>query len=135
MRKFLYLFLVIGLSACTEGYGIGLDSDVRGTYELESVNGRYLPYTLSDYNGVRETVYAGQLRLESNGYFTETLEVEVNDFGRISRYTDRYTGEYDASSRGDLVLYYDDGGTVEGDYSSRTLRLYGRNETIVYRRY
>lgn len=135
MRKFLYLFLVIGLSACTEGYGIGLDSGVRGTYELESVNGRYLPYTLSDYNGVRETVYAGQLRLESNGYFTETLEVEVNDFGRISRYTDRYTGDYDVSSRGSVVLYYDEGGTVEGEYSNRTLRLYSRNETIVYRRY
>lgn len=140
MRKILYLFLVVGLSACTEGFGVGLDSGVRGTYQLESVNGRYLPYTLSDAYGGRQEIYAGQLRLESDGYFTETLEIEVNDFGRISRYTDRYTGQYEASSRGDVVLYYDGdyynrGDILEGEYSGRTLRLYGSGQTVVYRKY
>ncbi|MBA3891576.1 MAG: hypothetical protein H0X64_13710 [Gemmatimonadaceae bacterium] len=135
MRKFLYLFLVIGLGGCAEGYGVGLDSNVRGTYELETVNGRSLPYTLSEYGGVRESIRTGQLRLESDGSFTETLQIEVNDFGRVTRYTDRYAGYYELSSRGEFVMYYDDGGTIDGDYSNRTLRLYGSGQTVVYRKY
>lgn len=135
MRKILYLILVIGLGACTEGFGVGLDSNVRGTYDLETVNGRYLPYLLSDYGGVRESIYTGQLRMESDGYFTETLVIEVRDFGRITQRTERYTGQYEVVSRGGVVLYYDGGGTLEGDYSSRTLTLYGSGQTVVYRRY
>lgn len=135
MRKFLSLILVIGLGACTEGMGFGLDGDVRGTYTLEAVNGRGLPYVLSDYSGYRESIYSGQLRLESGGYFTETLQIEENDFGVVTRYTRRDTGEYEVTSRGEIFLYYDTGDMVEGDYSGRELRLYGSGQTVDYRRY
>lgn len=135
MRKFLSLFLVIGLAACTEGYGLGVDAGAHGSYTLEAVNGRMLPYTISEQGGVRQEIYAGTLRLERGGYFTERLEIEENDWGRITRYTDRYSGEYEETTRGGVILYYDDGGVLEGDYTSRDLRLYGSGQTIVYRRY
>lgn len=135
MRKFLYLFLVIVLAGCTEGLGVGLGSDIRGTYELESIDGSRLPYDISAGYGYREEIYAGSMRLESDGYFTESTEVEVNDAGRISRRTVRYTGEYEVTSRGTVYLYYDAGGSYEGEFTSRELRIYGDGGTIVYRRY
>lgn len=135
MRKFLSLFLVIGLAGCTDGIGIGLDSDVRGVYTLEAVNGRSLPYVISDFSGVRRVIYAGTLRLERDRSFSETLQIEEDDFGRVSRYSDTYHGDYETTSRGEIFLYYDDGETLQGDFSNRELRLYGNGATVVYRRY
>lgn len=130
MRKILSLILVIALAGCTDGLGTGLGSDVRGTYELETVNGRFLPYTFTSYNGAQVTIYDGEIRLDGNGRFQETFLVE-DDFG--FRSTDRYDGDYDSRS-GDVVLYYDSGETVEAEYYSRELRVYGSGLTMVYRR-
>lgn len=134
MRKFLYLFVVIGLAGCTDGLGVGLDSDVRGTYSLYSVNGQRLPYEYSSQFGIPTRITAGTLRLESDGYFTESLQLEENDFGRISRYYEDYPGFYEVGSRGEVTLYYDDGAVYDAEYSSRELRIYGDGQTVVYRR-
>ena len=134
MRKFLYLFVVIGLAGCTDGLGVGLDSDVRGTYTLYSVNGQRLPYQYTSSVGIPTRITAGTLRLESDGYFNETLRVEENDFGRISQYYEDYPGFYELGSRGEVVLYYDDGAVYDAEYAGRELRIYGSGQTVVYRK-
>ena len=130
MRKILSLILVITLAGCTDGLGTGLGTSVRGTYQLETVNGRFLPYTFTSYNGARVTIFDGEIRLGSDGRFTEVFDVE-DDFG--FRSTDRYDGDYETRS-GDVVLYYDSGETVDAEYNSRELRVYGEGLTMVYRR-
>ena len=141
MRKFLYLFLVMtlaGATACTEGI-MGVSGDVEGTYQLTSINNRSLPFTLSDDGYEREVIRSGRLRLYAGGDFVEEIEVDVTEFGSTRRYTDRFTGYYEVSSRGEVMLEYDpdqygSGDRIYGDFDGRGLVLYADGMTVVYRR-
>lgn len=129
MRKFLYLFLVIGLVGCGELTGIS--SDVRGTYTLYSVNGYRLPVVWTDDGYTETVIHDGTLQVESNGDFTESLWIE--EVGVTDVYRRNYYGTY-SGSRSDLTFRYDEGGIADAEYVNGEIRLYGPQDTFVYRR-
>lgn len=137
MRRFLTaaVVMLLGMTACTEGAGLGLETNLAGTYELEAIDGQRLPYTF--YGQTEDvTFYAGQLRLERGGDFEETVRVRRESPGRDSESTERYTGRWEAS-RGEIVLDYDgvDGARLFGEYDSREVVLFTQDGSVTYRRY
>ena len=65
MRKFLYLFLVMGLAGLTGcGELTGVSSDVRGTYRLYSINGYRPPVVWTDDGYTETVIHDGTLRVE-----------------------------------------------------------------------
>lgn len=136
MRKFLYLFLVIGLVGCNDI--TGLSSDVEGTYQLYAIDGQRLPATLETTYGY-DVFRDGILRISSNGTFVETVEVEEVRPEGTDYVIDEERGSYDVIRRGEMILYYDSGGSIEAQYDSRSITLFvdlgfGDYFTIEYRR-
>lgn len=130
MRKFLYLFLAIGLTGLAGcGELTGVSSDVRGTYRLYSINGQRPPVVWTDDGYTETVIHDGTLRVESNGDFTETLWIE--EVGVTDVYSRNYYGTY-SGSRSNLTFRYDQGGVADAEYVNGEIRIYGPQDTFVY---
>lgn len=136
MRKFLYLFLVIGLIGCDSATGIS--SQAQGTYELVAINGQPLPVTF-DVDFGEDVFYEGTLEVFRNGTFRETIELEEIRSGSRRLITDQQQGTWTGGSRGSLQFRYESGGRLDADFDGRDITMFAEDEfgqelTIEYRR-
>lgn len=127
MRKFLYLFLVIGLVGCGDITGVG--SQIQGTYELYSIDGQRLPYDLGYDSGLDADVVIvrGVLTIRSNGRFEEEADYDLYRTGRTtpSQLLERYSGTVTGTAR-NLELYYEDTREYfDAEYVNGQLIVYG----------
>ena len=104
MRRFLLTAATAATAlvgtACGDSTGIG--GNVTGSYELVRVNGQSLPVQLGT-----DIVEAGLLVIDSDGTFTETIQ--VREVGTVLSEQFTFTGFWD-----------DDGGDIRLDYDNST---------------
>src|SRR5687768_4841983 len=102
MRRFLLTVAAVATTlagtACSDGIGIG--SNVAGSYELRTINGQSLPF---DDGSV--TIDGGVLELDSNGEFVDLIRFreipDVEQFGTWDRSGSEIRLEYD---NGDVLF-------------------------------
>ncbi|HYD53081.1 MAG TPA: hypothetical protein VEA99_10650 [Gemmatimonadaceae bacterium] len=123
------LALVISVAACSDITGPGS----TGTYDLETVNGRSLPFVVRSEIGYRLELTRSTLTLERDGSYTSTFTWRETENGQSFTDTERYSGTYER--RGDDLWLYDDfdGSTTEAYWQGNRLVVLGEGVTYEYR--
>jgi hypothetical protein len=66
---------MLAVTACSDITGVR--GDVVGTYELQTVNGRFLPATFDDPQFGTVTVEGGAVELDNNGSFIDIFQYRL----------------------------------------------------------
>lgn len=105
MRRFLLTVAtaasVLAVTSCSDVTGIG--GDLIGRYELQSINGQFLPATFSDV-----TYTVGELELDSDGTFIDTYQYQVSGDPFVG--TERTFGTWERD--GNRIRFEGDNGSV-----------------------
>ena len=127
---FAALALVVSVAACSDLTGPG---SFNGTYELEAVNGRSLPYVVDQDVGYRLELTRSSLRMERDGYYETTFTWRETIDGRSTVDTERYTGTFEREGN-DVWLYDDyDGSVTRGYWSGNRLVVTASGMEYEYR--
>lgn len=83
------LFSLVGvllIAACTDN-SLGVNGDASGTYAMRSVSGNPLPVTFPVNSTTTETIKAGSLTINTDGTFTESVDVDETVSGQVTSST------------------------------------------------
>ncbi|HEX4936579.1 MAG TPA: lipocalin family protein [Gemmatimonadaceae bacterium] len=107
---------------------------IAGTWHLESVNGRALPYVLGGEGENRVELVSDRVELSADGRFTEVSRIRYLEPGFVS--TNRVTDDGTYSVNGDTLTlrYGSDRRTDSGAVRGEQLTLAGDGYSLVYRR-
>ena len=143
MRRFRalpYVLAAVLLAACGSD-GVTTPEEKKaptGTFTLQSVNGKSLPYsftTAEDGPGVVFTINSDFIKLELDGKFGETTTVSVTESGQtIGPATLVVSGTfvYTAATNA-ITLSASGGGQISGTVVSDAMTLKDGSDTYVYR--
>jgi hypothetical protein len=130
MRTIPLLGIVLTLAACghdSTGPSPTL-SAVPGTYDLTTVDGHVLPFTVLDLGAYRAKLASGTLSLSTDGTYSLELGIRIEDSGNIRTAADSDGGLWNVNDNA-ITLASTQGnssrtGTVSGDVM--TLQSFGR---------
>jgi hypothetical protein len=106
MRRFLLTLATAASALAVTSCGdiTGTRGDVAGTYELQTVDGDFLPATISDPDFGSVTFEYGELQLDSDGTFVDVVQYRIAGSSRIE--TDEIFGTWSIS--GDRIRFEPD---------------------------
>jgi hypothetical protein len=107
MRRFILAMGTLALFAC--GDSTGVVQNINGTYDLQTVNGSPLPFTLSLPGDLITEQVTSDVITASNGTFTDVT---------IFRDTNTQTGQVTTSSSADTGTYVINGTAVTFQFNS-----------------
>ena len=98
----------VALTATACGDSTGINSNLAGSYELRTINGQSLPATVNS----GRTYEAGELEIDNNGEFIETLQ--FRNFGSNFSTQQDYFGTWDRNGS-ELQFRYESGAIFQGE--------------------
>jgi hypothetical protein len=129
MRRFLLTTAAVAttLFSAACGDSTGLNSNVAGSYELQTINGQSLPVQAGS-----DDIESGEIELDADGQFVEIVRIRQLN-GQVT--PDVFTGTWDRN--GDEIIFdYDDGNTfVAQRTSSSRFVLDVNGDDWAYRRF
>lgn len=134
MRRACILLVTLVLVAC------GGDSttqptmaSVAGTWNLQSVNGAALPYTISQSGSDSELLTGDVITATSSGSFTEITTYRVTQSGQTSTQTSSDAGSF--SLNGTAVSFaFNSGSTGTGTLNGNTFTIAEGGVSFLYRK-
>jgi lipocalin-like protein len=134
MRRFLRTVAtaasVLAVTACSDITGVR--GDVVGTYELQTINGQFLPVTFNDPQFGAVTFVYGEVELDSNGSFVDLYQYRRSGSSFVE--TDQTFGTWTRS--GNTIEFQTDAGdfyTMERTSNNRLVQN-SSGVTLVYQR-
>ena len=134
MRRFLLTVATaasaLAITSCGDITGVG---NVTGAYELQTINGQFLPVTVDDPSQGTIIILGGEIILDSDETFSDLIDYRFPGSSQII--PQDVTGTYTRS--GNTITFFPDGG---GQYTmtvSSNGRLVGSTNTglrLVYQR-
>ncbi len=106
-------------------------ASVAGTWNLKTVNGSGLPFTLQAANPKIEYLNE-QLIVSASGTFTQTANYRVTDNGVVSTQPIVDSGSYTLSGTAVTFRFNSDGSTGTGTVSSSNLTVAAGGYSLVY---
>lgn len=132
MRRLVLALGAISLLACGDSTGVGASSAV-GTWNLFSVNGSPVPFTLIDEPDFRVEILSEQLVFFENGTYTDTFTDRVTESGTATTTTESDTGTW--SQNGSSLTTITSAGDVStSTISGNSITLSASGFVVVYRR-
>jgi hypothetical protein len=129
MRRLLSLLIPMLAFACSDS--TSPDVVIVGTWNLETVNGNPLPFTLP---GTGEVVTAEAFTIQAAGRFTITTTFRVTSGGNVTSETIPDAGAYVVSGSTVTFTYDSDGSQDIATVSGNTFTLTDIGEVWTYRR-
>jgi hypothetical protein len=133
MATTLALALVIPLTACDRSATAVVEADVSGTYQLQTINGQALPFTLQAVGADRVEITAGHIELDTAGRFEDMIALRITVDGEVELEEDLETGTYVVSGN-TVTLTMEGGGSYALLVQGETLTQVVGQYTLVYRR-
>jgi hypothetical protein len=133
MRRLVLALSAASLLACGDSSGPGVSSAI-GTWNLVSVNGSPLPYTVVLIQPTyRLEVLSDVFVATANGTFTETFTTRETENGTVTTTTETDNGTW--SQTGNTVtIVYSDATTSTATISGNTITLSEQGLVLVYQR-
>ena len=130
MRRFVALLAFAALAAC------GGDSStspgvVTGTYNLRTVNGSPLPYTVIQIGADKIEITGDVIILNEGGTFTETTSQRTTENGVVTTSTIDDAGTYTLTGTA-ITLTSQESGSISGAVSGGTMTLTLEGLAAVY---
>jgi hypothetical protein len=130
----LALAAVTILSSCSAIDAIGNAGRVRGTYELRTVNGAYVPTVIYSEPGYRVEVLNANFTLEDDGTYTEAGIIRETINGSSTTTSSSSYGTYDYYN-GEITFDESTGRRYYGNLDGYTLVVQDQGVTMEYQRY
>jgi hypothetical protein len=93
-KAFIALFGVLLLGACGGDASTGVNGDASGTYNLQSISGNPLPFTVATSTTSTLTFKSGTFTINRDNTFSETLDYDETISGTMSSATSTCVGTY-----------------------------------------
>jgi hypothetical protein len=106
-------------------------SSVAGTWNLTTVNGSALPYTLQPTPKIE--ILSDQLVVSANGTFTESTQIRFTNGTTVTTETIPDAGTYSLNGTS-ATFIYNDGSTGAGTISGNTLTVAAPGLSLVYQK-
>jgi len=131
MRRFLAVIALVALSACGSDSSTGISGSIAGTYNLTSVNGSGLPFTLQASNPKIE-ILSDQLIINTGGTFTENGNFRITNGTSVTTQSLPDAGTYIQNGTAVSFVFQSDGSTGTGTISGNTLTVAQSGFSSVY---
>ena len=121
------------LAACGSDSGTGpTQASVVGTWNLTTVNGAPLPFTIQATNPKLE-ILSDQYVLAANGTFTESFQLRGTDGTTVTTQSFTDAGTYQLNGTA-VTVTYTDGSSLTGTLSGNTVTIAQLGASLVYSR-
>jgi hypothetical protein len=122
------------LSSCTALDAISSGGSIRGTYDLEYVNGARVPAIVYQEPGYRLDVLSAAFTLEDDGTYSEAGIVRETSKRQTSTRSSESYGYYDYYN-GEITFDESTGRRYYGSVDGTTLTIDDQGVRMTYRRY
>ena len=122
MRRALSLCTILFGIACGDATGPTPQS-VAGTWNLQSVNGSSLPYSVPQGGLANEQIIAGILDVAANRTFTYTTTFRSNFSGQTTSFAATDSGSYAILGNAVRFVFASDSSTGTGVFNGNTVTL------------
>jgi hypothetical protein len=121
---------VLAVTSCSDITGVR--GDVVGTYELQTINGEFLPVTINDPDFGAVTFVYGEIELDNDGRFVDTYQYRFSGSSFVE--TDQIFGTWTRSGN-TIEFETDDGDFYTMERSSNNRLVQSRSGvSLVYQR-
>jgi hypothetical protein len=136
MKKFLWAVLALVLvfsSACRSGGGTGPEDNTPGTYNLQTVDGKTLPFTLEEESGFKAEVVSISYRLERGGVFSSKEVFRYTEEGKVRTEEELNDGNWVLQS-GSINFTTKGGDQFTGQLKDGVITIKIEGYTLVFRK-
>lgn len=132
-RTFLLVALMSVVAVgCNDASGPG--GGITGTYTLRTVNGQNVPFVLIQIGQTYKfEILSGQLVLNENGTFSESLSVRETENSTVSTETETTTGTWTRTNNS-ISFTDSENTTYSGAISDDTITFTAEQIVVVYRK-
>jgi len=134
MKRRSLLSLLVGLVVLSCSDPSSPATDVTGIWRLQTVNGKALPFILTEPGVDKLELMAEEITLTAPGRVTMSTTFRITDHGNVSSESDPDTGTYTANGSTVSFRFDSDGSTPIGIITGNTMSLDDIGLTFVYRR-
>ena len=107
--------------------------NVSGTYNLETISGNPLPFSMTDASGITGTTTAGSIILNANGTMSISTTVTITIAGTTTTNTFGGSGTFELVAPSTIRLT-SDGETLSGTLDGDRITIIGGGDSFVYRK-
>jgi hypothetical protein len=135
MRSLVCCVLAVCLAACRGSSGTTTPlppPSVLGSWDLVTVNGDSLPFTLSHAGGADQLWVDEVITLMSDGTFLLEGDLQENAGSQVSKSNYVEAGTYTVSGGNITTVYGGGTSTGTGSYSGNTMHLSAQGYALVY---
>ena len=107
--------------------------NVSGIYNLETISGNPLPFSMTDASGITGTTTAGSIILNANGTMSISTTVTITIAGTTTTNTFGGSGTFELVAPSTIRLT-SDGETISGTLDGDRITIIGGGDSFVYRK-
>ena len=135
MRKIvlMLLALMLPLAACGDDSTGPGETNITGTYTLQTVGGSPLPATLDQRGADRLQITAGRTTLNQDRTFSQSLTLRITQSGAVTTTEFPLNGTYTQNNNA-IIFRYNDGEEAAGSISGNTLTITDEGLVFVFRK-
>lgn len=119
--------------ACGGDSATGVNGQVRGTWNLQTVNGGGLPFIIAQSGADRYELVSDQFEFSADGSFSEIAVLRFTEGGITETEQVSDFGTYTTTGTA-VTLRYSDGYVSTGAFSGSQLTMTSEGLALVYRR-
>ena len=132
-RTFLLaVFSFFALAACGDDDATGPGSSITGTYQLQTVNGQPLPYTIFDFGANKVEATQATLTLNENRTFNGAVTLRRTENGAVRTETVTESGSYTQTDNTIQFTFLNN--TATGVVSGNSLTVNTSGAVLVYQK-
>lgn len=134
MRKLIAVLalLLLPLSACG-GDSTGPDNSFAGSYELRSIGGSPLPFTVIQVGADRLEVVSGTLTINEDGTFSDRATFRITESGNVTTEQEAVAGTYTRNNNA-FTFSDTDGDVYSGSLQGNTMTVTVEGLILVYQK-
>jgi hypothetical protein len=136
LRKFFFLALPFALACGNDP--ISANASIAGTWNLKTVNGSSLPFTILQLGTTKteliSDVYTLTASDSTKGSFTTTSVVRLTQNGQVTTQTSSDAGTYTLNGTSVTLVSHGGGPTVTGSWNGNTITATTQGSSFVFGR-
>lgn len=136
MRRIMGIGVAVMLAmaaACGDGKNPIEVESIAGTYQLQTVNDRSLPWTAFEGPGFKYEMVSGSFTFTNDGKYTSTGSLRLTENGVVSNQTETGFGTYVVAGTS-VTMTESDGEKFSGTVQSSVFTLTDEGFTFVFRK-
>jgi hypothetical protein len=109
-------------------------ASIAGTWELSTVNGSPLPYTVASFGADKVEIISEAVTFTANGTFSALSNTRTTESGQVTTESDTDTGTYTLNGTAITLTFASDATTATGTISGNTITAAESGFSFVFKK-